>query len=71
MKREQPDDGMPELQGLTRTDWLSPATTLLARQTNDLVRTLAAREMEPGLSTSDFTKLLIEAARQAEADADA
>lgn len=62
---------MPGLQGLSRTDWLSPATALLARQTNDLVRDLAAKEMEPGLSTSDFTKLLLEAAQKAEAASDA
>lgn len=71
MKRDQADDSMPELQGLGKTDWLSPATAQLARQTNDLVRALAAREMELGLSASDFTKLLIEAAQKAEAEANA
>lgn len=71
MKRDQADDSMPHLQGLGKADWLSPATAQLARQTNDLVRALAAREMEPGLSPSDFTKLLIEAAQKAEADANA
>jgi len=71
MKPDQADDSMPELQGLGKTDWLSPATALLARQTNDLVRELAAQEMEPGLSASDFTKLLIEAAQKAEAEANA
>jgi len=71
MKPDQADDAMPGLQGLGRPDWLSPDTALLARQTNDLVRDLAAKEMEPGLSASDFTKLLIEAARIAEAGSDA
>lgn len=71
MKPDQADDAMPALQGLGKADWLSPAIALLARQTNDLVRDLAAKEMEPGLSASDFTKLLIEAAQKAEAGSDA
>jgi hypothetical protein len=58
------------MQGIERADWLTPATAELARQTNDRVRTIADRELEPGLSPADFITLLIEAAQRAKADAD-
>jgi hypothetical protein len=64
------DDNIPALQGIESADWLVPATAELARQTNNRVRMIADREMECGLSPLDFTKLLIEAALRAEADAD-
>lgn len=58
------------MQGLEGADWLSPAIRILARETNDRVRALADREMEVGLSSSDFTGLLVEAAKRATDDAD-
>ena len=64
------EEGMPALQGIRRADWLSPAVAELARQTNDRVRAIADREMDPFLSPSDFTKLLMESGHRAEANAD-
>lgn len=58
------------LQGIKQPDWLSPAEANLARETNDIVLAIAERDMEPGLAVTDFARLLAEAARRAEADAD-
>lgn len=69
MTTNEQDDSLPALQGLEHADWLTPATTILARQTNDLVRTIAEREMDADLSPFDFAKLLFEAACRAENDA--
>jgi hypothetical protein len=63
------DDALLAMQGIANADWVVPANARLARETNDMVRALADREMEPGLSPADFTKLLIAAALRAEADA--
>lgn len=57
-------------QGIGAVEWLEPSIAQLARQTNDQVRALADRELEPSLSSGDFFVLLAAAARRAEADAD-
>jgi hypothetical protein len=67
---DQVDDISLVMQGIEDAGWLTPAAAELARQTNDRVRTIADRELEPGLSPADFTTLLIEAAQRAEARAD-
>jgi hypothetical protein len=58
------------LQGIGQEEWIEPLIAELARQTNDEVRAIADRELEPGLSPSDFMVLLAAAATRAEADAD-
>ncbi len=64
--------GEPPLagQGIGAAEWLEPSIAALAQQTNDQVRVLADRELEPSLSPGDFFVLLAAAARRAEADAD-
>jgi hypothetical protein len=53
------------MQGIETAEWPTRTVGELARQTNDHVREIADGEMETGLSPSDFTKLLIEAALRA------
>jgi hypothetical protein len=57
-------------QGIGAADWLEPSIAALAQETNEKVRALADRELEPSLSPGDFLVLLAAAARRAEADAD-
>ncbi|WP_170984531.1 hypothetical protein [Rhodoligotrophos defluvii] len=57
------------LQGVVDADWCNPANAALARKINGRAMAIAQREMEPGLSASDFVALLAAAARRAEADA--
>ncbi len=57
-------------QGIGDAEWLEPSIAALARQTNEKVRALADRELDPSLSPGDFFVLLAAAARRAEADAD-
>ena len=58
------------LQGLAEDRWLSEGIAALARETNDAVRAIAARELDLGLSPCDFAGLLLEAAHRAQSDAD-
>ncbi|WP_119305059.1 hypothetical protein [Dongia deserti] len=58
------------LQGLTQDQWLTDRVATLARDTNDLVRAIAARELELGQAPGDFAGLLLEAAQRAQSDAD-
>lgn len=57
-------------QGIAAEDWIEPAMVELARATNDKVRAIADRHMGPAGSPGDFSILLTEAARRAEADVD-
>ena len=57
-------------QGTGEPAWFTRANAALARETNDTVRAIAARTLEPGLPMADFGRLLAEAARRAEEDAD-
>jgi hypothetical protein len=58
------------LQGLAEDRWLSEGIAALARETNDAVRAIAARELDLDLSPGDFAGLLLEAAHRAQSDAD-
>ena len=58
------------LQGLRQDQWLTDRIAALARDTNDLVRAIAARELELGQTPGDFAGLLLEAAQRAQSDAD-
>ncbi len=64
------DDAPLARQGIGAAEWLEPSIAALAEETNDKVRALADRELDPSLSPGDFIVLLAAAARRAEADAD-
>jgi hypothetical protein len=68
--RNRATDATAALQGIKQPDWFSPLEAELARETNEIVLAIAAREMEPGLAATDFARLIAGAARRAEADAD-